>query len=238
MSSSESIFDVEIWHIKIKYFFIFLGFVILVCIVLAIVDYCLKTPTYFRYSQNFWDRAYDFLDEYASVGVTAATLLAVIVALVTGLASFIQTRDNQLKESKRRMLSEVFDWANEVAKTAISRQTTTPTELWATKLKYKYSLTKSKYVDGIVWQSFNPLVNPISEVKTKLELAINATDDVIEDSNKFTHYVFEDVNGSGFVNNPEHFRKLRESEQELTTSVEILLTEIASLNVSINGNTS
>lgn len=115
MSSSESIFDVEIWHIKIKYLFIFLGFVILVCIVLAIVDYCLKTPTYFRYPQNFWDSAYDFLDEWASVGVTAVTLLAVIVALVTGLASFIQTRDNQFKESKRRMLSEVFDWANEVA---------------------------------------------------------------------------------------------------------------------------
>lgn len=108
----ESIFNMRIWRcIKIKHILYFLLLIILLCVGFAIADYWLKTPTYFKYQPNIWDKLYDFFDKWASAGAPAMTLLAVIVALGIGLASIVQTRNIQIDESKRRMSSEMLDWA-------------------------------------------------------------------------------------------------------------------------------
>jgi hypothetical protein len=123
-------------------------------------------------------------------------------------ASIIQTRNIQKKEHKRRMLVEVIDWAKEAAQTAISRQDLVIANLWATKLKYKYSKATSLYVVEIVRQSFNSLYPTLIEVDKKLDNAINITTQYIEGKEK---------DSSNLV----------ASEQELRVSIEQLLKEIA-----------
>jgi hypothetical protein len=51
------------------------------------------------------------------------TLAAVIVALGIGVASILHTQSLQKRERKERLLNEIVEWASNVAKSAISRQT-------------------------------------------------------------------------------------------------------------------
>jgi len=174
---------------------------------LAVAVYLLKTPTQFPGTPNFWDLAFDFLDKWASAGAPAMTLFAVLVALWIGISGIRETRNIQRKERNERLLNEVRDWALEVAESAVKRQTRITSELWETKLKYKFVRAKSKYASEAANLSFSDLSPSIRDVTEKLDQAIEAITSIIE----------KRVDGQVLV----------KSEEELTESVEKLITEIA-----------
>jgi len=178
-----------------------------VVIGLAITVYLLKTPTQFSSTPNFWDLVFDFLDKWASAGAPVMTLLAVLIALWIGISNIRATRDIQNKERNERLLNEVRDWALEAAESAVKRQTRVQSNLWETKLKYKFVMAKSKYALAVANLSFNELSPSIREVAEKLDQAIEVITGVIE----------KRANG----------KALLQSEKELAESVERLITEIA-----------
>ncbi|MFQ6122753.1 MAG: hypothetical protein ACE5LA_06840, partial [Dehalococcoidales bacterium] len=73
----------------------------------------------------------------------------------------------------------IIEWASDVAKTAISRQTWQPHEIWKAKLDYKYWLTKSHYIIEVA-SSFDELIPFMKEIISELEKAINVYTQVLE----------------------------------------------------------
>ena len=138
------------------------------------------------------------------------TLAAVLVALGLGVSSLIQTQMLQKRERGERLLNEIIEWAIDVAKSAVSRQTMAKTELWKTKLEYKYSKAKNKYITEVVSSSFNELSSSVRSVTTELDNAIDATMQFIENQKR---------PGDKLVN----------YESKLTESVAELITEIGKI---------
>jgi len=75
--------------------------------------YVFKTHPEPEYPQNAADWIFNFLDEWASAGAPAITLIAVAVALYIGIKSLRQTENMQKREQKHRLLNETNDWAEE-----------------------------------------------------------------------------------------------------------------------------
>ena len=108
------------------------------------------------------------------------TLAAVIVALVLGVVTIIQTYRSQKRERKERLVSEIIEWATVIAKSTISRQTKDTHQLWKTKLEYKILATKGiTYIKGISASMLKELVPLIDDIDTKLEHAMSELEKVI-----------------------------------------------------------
>ncbi len=76
----------------------------------AIIVYTFKTPSVsLPDNPNAADFIYDFLDQWASVGGPAITLIAIGAALYMGFRSLRQTRDIQQSERKQRIIKEIED---------------------------------------------------------------------------------------------------------------------------------
>lgn len=143
---------------------------------------------------------------YVAVGTL---ILALVTSLLVILAWWNIRQTTAIRELDReeRMLSDIKDWAEDVAKSAISRQTWDPHEIWKTKLDFKNSLTKSHYIVEVARSLFSELMPFIKRIIRKLEKAINAYTQVLESK-------------------AEH-EQLIGSENELRTSVEKFLEEAA-----------
>ncbi len=185
----------EHWYIK----YLTWGIVGIVCF--AILIHILKEVDIVP-AQNI----FDFFNEWATILYAGVTLLLVGVAVWT----ITDNRYSRMLEKRERLLNEIIQWAENVAESAVTRQTLKPDELWKTKLKYKYSKAKSKYVTEIVSSSFKELSPFVENVNSKLEEAIDAATQFIERRQQA---------GDKLVN----------YEIELTESVEELLTEAAKI---------
>jgi len=94
---------------------IILAVVIVLILGLAIAIYILKTPSPdLPANANFFDRVFNFLDEWASAGAPAIMLLAIIVSFIIGITSLHQTENIQNSERNQRLLKEIEEWAKEV----------------------------------------------------------------------------------------------------------------------------
>ena len=118
-----------------------------------------------------------------------------------------QTRSIQKAEKREGLLNEIVEWAMDAAKSAVSRQTMTPSELWKTKLEYKYSKAKSKYIIEVTSSSFDNLCPFVTSVTEKLDQAIEVTTQII--------------------GRQDPAKRLVDCERELAESVEKLITEVA-----------
>ena len=86
-----------------------------------------------------------------------------------------QTKNIQKAEKRERLLNEIIEWAEDVAKSAINRRTLSREELWKAKLSYKFHKAKSKYIEGIVGSSFKDFYDLVEEINTKLDRLIEVT---------------------------------------------------------------
>ena len=120
-----------------------------------------------------------------------------------------QTRNLQKTEKRDSLLNEIIAWATDAAKSAVSRQTMVPSELWKTKLEYKYSKAKSKYVIEVTSSSFDNLCPFVESVSEKLDQAIKVTTQIIGRQDLGKHSV--------------------NCERELAESVEEQITEAAKI---------
>jgi membrane protein implicated in regulation of membrane protease activity len=139
----------------------------------------------------------------------------IALALFAGVTIFLsyQARkdasDREKRDRREKLLNEIIEWAEDVAKAAISRQTRHPHELWKIKLEYKYQKSKGKYISVIVSSSFTELSNLLEEINKKLDETIICTQQAIDDTS-----VGE---------------ALKKFETELTNSVEKILEEAAKI---------
>lgn len=97
-----------------------------------------------------------------------------ILALVTSL-TILNSREQEKRDRKERLLNEIIEWATEATRTAIFRQTIISHELWETMLKYKYSISRGKYIEGIVLSSFPSLLSLFRSTLSKLDSALLIT---------------------------------------------------------------
>ena len=158
-----------------------------------------------------WELTRNFI--YIREIVTATSMAAMVVAtLFLAWATFSvinNDRQREERDRKERLLNEIFEWAEDAAESAISRRTRTPDELWKTKLKYKYSRAKSKYIIEVTSLSFKNLSSLVKSVIVKLDQVIHATTQVI--------------------NHQDPAKELVDCENELTESIEALIIEIAKI---------
>ena len=83
---------------------------------LAVAVYIFKTPSSdLPANANFFDKVFNFLDEWASAGAPAMMLLAVLAALGIGITTILQTRSIQKAEKRERLLNEIIEWAVDAA---------------------------------------------------------------------------------------------------------------------------
>ncbi len=151
------------------------------------------------------------IDDLADVFTVWATLILAGVAVFSFEESRRLREENKQREErdrKERLLNEIIEWAEDVAKSAISRRTLSREELWKAKLSYKFHKAKSKYIEGVVGSSFKDFYDLVEGIDTKL-------DRLIEVTTKFTRESMVDG------------KKLSDYEAELTESVEKLLIETA-----------
>jgi len=151
----------------------------------------------------------------AAIIVGGGTLFLGIMALRT----IRQTRSIQKAEKRERLLNEIIEWAKEAAKAAISRRSRYDTELWDTKLKYKYSVAVSVYITEVVTNSFKDLSPCVNKVIEELNMAITVTENAIKEcEQRLNAYHICDT------------RSVVKQEDKLSDAVKELLKAIASTN--------
>jgi hypothetical protein len=90
-------------------------FAVIVVLGFAVVVYMFKTPSPdLPTNANFFDKVFNFLDDWASAGAPVITLLAIIVSLIIGIKSLRQTKNIQQNETNQRLLKEIEEWAKGV----------------------------------------------------------------------------------------------------------------------------
>jgi len=158
----------------------------------------------------------------------AALFMAVtaLVTLLLALSTVKATEQSNLREKNRRtdeierekrdrkerLLNEIIEWAEDVAESALRRQTMEQvTEFYKTTMEYKFSKAKSSYISEIVSISFSDLSPFLKNVIKKLDEAI----DIIARYMK--------------IEKQASLSDLRNSEKELTESVEKLIVEAAKI---------
>lgn len=114
-----------------------------------------------------------FADSLVALGTMLLAAATFILAFLTR-KSMNEAAKKEGRERSARVLAEIRGWAEEAARAAISRQTRTEHELWAAKLKYKYSLAVSAYIITIA-ESFKNLKPFLSDVLLKLDCVVEAT---------------------------------------------------------------
>lgn len=137
---------------------------------------------------------------------SATIALATLVLALGAFLAIRQSSNTQRRERKDRLLNEIIEWASNVAKSAISRQTIDVSELWKAKLEYKYHKSKGKYIDVIVSSSFKELSDPFKDANIKLDEAIN-----------FLERIFDGKGGNVLA--------LKDYETGIVGSVEKILAE-------------
>ncbi len=182
-----------------KVHLILIGIIIFIAIIgLAIAVYVLKTPSPdLPTNANFFDKVFNFLDEWASAGAPAMMLLAVIVALGIGVATILQTNSIQKKRYKYEQLKEIANWAISITIEPLDIELPfvdlTPIrseyegfpgvqDSFKERLKedlkeysdfqkdrgYAKAYALSQYIDAIVKESFNELSGKVDEIKMDL----------------------------------------------------------------------
>lgn len=146
-------------------------------------------------------------------GIIQGVLVAALV--VVTFLSLQRYSAREKRDRKERLLNEVKEWAKEAVKAAMIRQKRDATELWETKLKYKYSVATSEYITKVVNDSFKNLSPYVNKVVDKLNEAIQITEEAIEESE-----------GVEFYNTI----RVVKQEEELSDAVKELLKALASIN--------
>ena len=157
----------------------------------------------------------NWINLIAAIIVGGGTLFLGIMAWRT----IRQTRSIQKAEKREGLLNEIKQWAKEAAKAAISRRSRHDTELWDTKLKYKYSVAVSVYITEVVTNSFKDLSPCVNKVIEELKEAIRITEKVIKEcEQRLNTYHLCDT------------RSVVKQEDKLADAVKELLIKLASIN--------
>ena len=157
----------------------------------------------------------EWIKEWALPLSAGATLVLAIAAFL----AIWQNRSLQIRERRERLLNEIIEWAKEAAKAAISRRSRYDTELWDTKLKYKYSVAVSVYITEVVTNSFKDLSPCANKVIKELNMAITVTENAIKEcEQRLNTYHLCDT------------RSVVKQEGKLSDAVKELLKAIASTN--------
>lgn len=111
------------------------------------------------------------------------TLIAVVVALIIGVASLVQTKRIQKGERKQRLLNEIMDWANDVLMCGsemhvqpvpgITREAHRLHAASALYLRYKVVNARTKYVEKIASEFGQALLPTLASVISKLKNLAN-----------------------------------------------------------------
>lgn len=110
-------------------------------------------------------------EKLATAFVAFGTLILAIVTAMTIDAG----RAREKRDKEERLLNEIVEWALEATKTAIFRQTIISHELRNTRLKYKYSISRGKYIERIVLSSFPSLLSLFKSTLSVLDRALLIT---------------------------------------------------------------
>ena len=111
------------------------------------------------------------------------TLGAVVVALVIGVSSIIQTQRLQRRERRERLLNEIIQWAIDVDICLLELDHITlalKLDTWFGKStlpdllsRFKMALERSKYITKIAYHSEHTLYNAVEEVKAEIDKCAN-----------------------------------------------------------------
>ena len=151
---------------------------------------------------------------WAIAGVIASFLVAVI-ALFLGINSSRQINKIRKDEKRERLINEIIEWAEDAAKSAISRQTKSRRELRKTELEYKVWREKGIYITGLVENSSVVSLLPlIKKIDNKLQQAIKVTVTELNKDKKKKAVPTEDI---------------KKSENDIKEAVGELFKEIATI---------
>lgn len=169
----------KIWMKRWKWYLISGASILVALLIFAVIVYINMTPTLGK-DANIADKIFDFLDKWASAGGPAIMLIAIAVALGIGLAGILQTRNMQRNEQKRRLLSEIIEWALDIARCGVERDIEA---LWDTRDReysvldqmtntFRGLLRRSRYISKIILPSWHSLRDPVEEMRGELEVQI------------------------------------------------------------------
>ena len=116
-------------------------------------------------------------------------LSAIIIALIFGVWSLVQTKNIQKAERKQRLLNEIMDWARDLLMCGSEMFTQPTPEISPTTrmvhgisslyLRYRATNAKSKYVEKIASDFRQNLLQDVLSVTSKLKELIILLEDSI-----------------------------------------------------------
>ena len=120
---------------------------------------------------------------------SALTLTAIIIALIIGVRSLVQTKNIQKAERKQRLLNEIMDWARDLLMCSSEIVQPVPgrsrsgsilhvTGVWW--LRYRAINAKSKYVEKIASEFGQHLLPEVLSVISKLKELISLLENNIQ----------------------------------------------------------
>ena len=160
---------------------------------------------------------------------SSLTLTAIIIALIIGVRSVVQTKNIQIAERKQRLLNEIIDWTNDLLLCSsemhvqpipgITRKAHMLHATSALYLRYRAMNARSKYVEKIASEFGQDLDTTVKPVISKLR--------------KFVKLLEENITAlnSGFDIANETREKTSKCELELYALIRSLIEKTAEIKV-------